>query len=337
MRFALELPGTRTVGELGRSLVNRASELLDVDFASLVLVEGRIARGVAATRDGSELPWDDVVIDLDGEPSGIASAVFESRSREHLRRRVLSGDEPAPRGADRRRRSALLVPLVVQGEGDRRPGRRDDDHAACVQPGGDRAGPRARRGGGDRARTAPLGDALADALERERLAGEALAAPPLGSRRRLAARHGHGRDGGRARRRPVLRPPRPRGRVCPGAARVAARGARPGRVGATRCRSPSSPRPSGGRSRSTISRPSRALEGREHLARLGSRAAVGDAGRRRRPRRSASSPPTAPRRADGRRTRSRCSKRSRRRSAWRSTPAGCWRRTGSGWTGRRRC
>ncbi len=114
VQFALELPAARTVGELGRSLVARACELLDVDFASLVLVDGRIARGVAASKDGLELPWDDVVFDLDGEPSGIASAVFEAAP-------VSIFDVASSPGTSRRlaeriggARSALLVPLVVQ-------------------------------------------------------------------------------------------------------------------------------------------------------------------------------------------------------------------------------
>jgi PAS domain S-box-containing protein len=115
VRFALELPGARTVGELGRSLVARAAELLDADFASLVLVDGRIARGVAATKDGQDVPWQDVTLDLDAEPSAIASAV-------HAAAPVSILDVASSPATNRRlneriggARSALLVPLVVDG------------------------------------------------------------------------------------------------------------------------------------------------------------------------------------------------------------------------------
>ncbi|MGE5690759.1 MAG: GAF domain-containing protein [Pseudomonadota bacterium] len=111
-RFTLELPQAGTLEALGRTLTTSACEVLAVDFASLTLIEGRRGRGVAARYDGGEVPWDDVELDLDLEPSGIASAVFEAAPVTVFD--VASSPATSRRLAQRVDvRSALFAPLVL--------------------------------------------------------------------------------------------------------------------------------------------------------------------------------------------------------------------------------
>jgi NtrC-family two-component system sensor histidine kinase KinB len=113
-RFTLELPTAGTLEALGRTVVANACEILDIDFAALTVVEGRQGRGVAARHQGAEVPWDDVQLDLELEPSGIASAAFEAAP-------VTVFDVPSSTVASQRiarrvgARSALFVPLLVEG------------------------------------------------------------------------------------------------------------------------------------------------------------------------------------------------------------------------------
>jgi PAS domain S-box-containing protein len=71
----------RDAVEVARPLVRRVAELLDVGFAAIALVaeDGRSARGLYAEADGEVFaPWLDLALDLRGEPSGIATAVFDA-------------------------------------------------------------------------------------------------------------------------------------------------------------------------------------------------------------------------------------------------------------------
>jgi PAS domain S-box-containing protein len=114
-RLTAELAGAAELEAFAGILVDRACDLLDVDFAGLTLVEGRLGRGLAArARGGREIPWGDLDLDLEVEPSAIASAAFELAP-------VVLFDVPSSSPASRRlagedARSALFVPLVA-GDG----------------------------------------------------------------------------------------------------------------------------------------------------------------------------------------------------------------------------
>ncbi|HSC92529.1 MAG TPA: GAF domain-containing protein [Gaiellaceae bacterium] len=74
-RATADLTAAGSVEDLGRRLAAHACELFAVDFAAFNVVDGPTARGVAARLAGEDMPWDDVVVDAEAEPSGIASAV----------------------------------------------------------------------------------------------------------------------------------------------------------------------------------------------------------------------------------------------------------------------
>ncbi|MFL6005644.1 MAG: GAF domain-containing protein [Gaiellaceae bacterium] len=77
--LATALVRTQTVEGVARTIIDEAAKVLGVEFGSLVLVEDDLseATGVIARRDGVDVPWDDVTIDLRNEPSGTARAVFD--------------------------------------------------------------------------------------------------------------------------------------------------------------------------------------------------------------------------------------------------------------------
>lgn len=66
---------------IARGLLQRVEELVEVELSGLLVVdeESRTASGVVARLDRRELDWfGDVTIDLDNEPSGVATATFEA-------------------------------------------------------------------------------------------------------------------------------------------------------------------------------------------------------------------------------------------------------------------
>jgi PAS domain S-box-containing protein len=105
----------RTEDEVARRLLDRASAIARVEFGALALVDsdGKHARGLLARQSGNDVDWfRDVHIDLENEPSGVASAyhdaapfaVFDAPAS-----RRLSATLVAQTGAQ----SAAFVPLTV--------------------------------------------------------------------------------------------------------------------------------------------------------------------------------------------------------------------------------
>ena len=101
--------------EVARALLTQAEELAGVELACLVLVEDetRIGRGLVGRVGGRELDWfGEVQIDLDNEPSGVGTAVFEAApfavydagASKIVSRRLVDAT---------RARSIAFVPLVV--------------------------------------------------------------------------------------------------------------------------------------------------------------------------------------------------------------------------------
>ena len=75
------LSGAADAESVARVLLDETARLLDVEFAALTLVEedGHEARGLLARRDGADFPyWHGLRFDLEHEPSGVASAVFDA-------------------------------------------------------------------------------------------------------------------------------------------------------------------------------------------------------------------------------------------------------------------
>ena len=62
------------------TVIDESAKVLGVEFGSFVLVSEDLgeATGVIARRDGADVPWDDVRIDLRNESSGTARAVFDA-------------------------------------------------------------------------------------------------------------------------------------------------------------------------------------------------------------------------------------------------------------------
>jgi PAS domain S-box-containing protein len=156
---------------VARILMESCFSLLSVDFAAVALVseDARGATGLLAmTEDGEVDWWTQVTLDFDSEPSGIASAVFEGGPVVVYD--VASSKQVNPRLAERvGGKSAVFVPLVTE------------EKVAAVLVIVTTQAPRVFTGDElsllqalaaeaalalDRARSA---DALADALERERL------------------------------------------------------------------------------------------------------------------------------------------------------------------------
>jgi hypothetical protein len=80
-RLADELARTADVEGVARMLLDEIAELFDVGFAALTFVseDGHEAAGYLARADGEDVDWwPELRLDLEREPSGIASAVFEA-------------------------------------------------------------------------------------------------------------------------------------------------------------------------------------------------------------------------------------------------------------------
>ncbi len=80
-RLSNALARTERVDDVARAFLREVLDLFRVGFAGLALVsdDGREARGLLAIRAGKEWAWwQEMVVDLEREPSGIASAVYEA-------------------------------------------------------------------------------------------------------------------------------------------------------------------------------------------------------------------------------------------------------------------
>ena len=115
-RVAGELTRTADVEGIARTLLDEIAKLFDVGFAALTFVseDAREATGYLARSDGEDLEWwRDLRLDLEREPSGIASAVFEAAAftvYDTEGSGVISPRLVAAVGA----KSAAFVPLLVQ-------------------------------------------------------------------------------------------------------------------------------------------------------------------------------------------------------------------------------
>ena len=115
-RVAGELARTADVEGVARTLLDELAELFDVGFAALTFVsdDGREAAGYLARSGGEDLDWwRELRLDLEREPSGIASAVFEAAAftiYDTQSSGVISPRLAAAVGA----KSAAFVPLLVQ-------------------------------------------------------------------------------------------------------------------------------------------------------------------------------------------------------------------------------
>src|SRR5439155_3896230 len=78
--LSAELGRANDADGVARLMLGQVERLLGVDVSALALVDddGRTARGCLLRKDGRELDWfAEVQFDLEHEPSGIATAVFE--------------------------------------------------------------------------------------------------------------------------------------------------------------------------------------------------------------------------------------------------------------------
>ena len=115
-RVADELARSADVEGAARMLLDELAELFDLGFAALTFVadDGRTASGYLARSGGQDVGWwREMQLDLEREPSGIASAVFEASA--------LTVYDTASSGVVSRRlaeavgaKSAAFVPLLVE-------------------------------------------------------------------------------------------------------------------------------------------------------------------------------------------------------------------------------
>src|SRR5436190_7688442 len=115
-RVADELARTADVEGVARTLLDELTELFDLGFAALTFVsdDAREASGYLARSGGQDVDWwRELKLDLEREPSGIASAVFEATA--------LTVYDTQSSGVISRRladavgaKSAAFVPLLVQ-------------------------------------------------------------------------------------------------------------------------------------------------------------------------------------------------------------------------------
>jgi GAF domain-containing protein len=116
-RIAGELARTPDVEGVVRALLDEIGSLFDVGFAALTFVsqDGDEAAGYLARSHGRDLDWwRDVHLDLEREPSGIASVVFEAASfavYDVTASTRVSSRLAAEAGA----KSAAFVPLIGEG------------------------------------------------------------------------------------------------------------------------------------------------------------------------------------------------------------------------------
>jgi PAS domain S-box-containing protein len=115
-RVAELLARSADVEGVARTLLDEFAELFDVGFAGLTFVsaDGREATGYLARTHGEDLDWwRELRLDLESEPSGIASAVFEATAvtvYDTASSGVVSSRLAAAVGA----KTAAFVPLLVQ-------------------------------------------------------------------------------------------------------------------------------------------------------------------------------------------------------------------------------
>ncbi|HEY3550138.1 MAG TPA: GAF domain-containing protein [Gaiellaceae bacterium] len=115
-RVAEELARSGDVEGVTRTLLDELAELFDVGFAALTFVsdDAREAAGYLARAAGEDLDWWRTVrVDLEREPSGIASAVFEAQAftvYDTQSSGLVSARLASRVGA----KSAAFVPLLVQ-------------------------------------------------------------------------------------------------------------------------------------------------------------------------------------------------------------------------------
>ncbi|HKC78443.1 MAG TPA: GAF domain-containing protein, partial [Gaiellaceae bacterium] len=115
-RVADELARAADVEGVARTLLDELAELFDLGFAALTFVsdDGREAAGYLARCGGEDLDWwQEMRLDLQREPSGIASAVFEATA--------MTVYDTSSSGVVSRRladavgaKSAAFVPLLVK-------------------------------------------------------------------------------------------------------------------------------------------------------------------------------------------------------------------------------
>jgi PAS domain S-box-containing protein len=115
-RVADELARSREVEGVARTLLDELGELFGVGFVALTFVsdDARTASGYLARSDGEDVDWwRGLRLDLENEPSGIASAVFEAAALtvyDTESSGVISRRLAAAVGA----KSAAFVPLLVE-------------------------------------------------------------------------------------------------------------------------------------------------------------------------------------------------------------------------------
>ncbi|HET7354481.1 MAG TPA: GAF domain-containing protein [Gaiellaceae bacterium] len=115
-RVADQMSRTVDVEGVARTLLDELAELFAVAFVALTFVsdDGREATGYLARSNGADVDWwRDVRLDLEREPSGIASSVFEATALaiyDVQGSGVVSSRLAAAAGA----KSAAFVPLLVQ-------------------------------------------------------------------------------------------------------------------------------------------------------------------------------------------------------------------------------
>ena len=79
--LATALVRAETPQAVGRTVIDEAAKLLGVEFGALVLIsdDRREATGLIARSEGADVEWfDQTRVDLENEPSGVASSVFDA-------------------------------------------------------------------------------------------------------------------------------------------------------------------------------------------------------------------------------------------------------------------
>ena len=115
-RVASELARTGDLEGVARTLLDEIAATFDVSFAGLTFVsdDGREAVGYLARSRGKDVDWwRELRIDLEQEPSGIASAVYEAAAftvYDAAESNIVSRRLVEATGA----RSAAFVPLLLE-------------------------------------------------------------------------------------------------------------------------------------------------------------------------------------------------------------------------------
>src|SRR4051794_17895546 len=113
--IATAFGGSDDAATIARELLERVEPLVGVDLSLLFVVddERRVATGLLGRDHGSELAWfREIAVDLDNEPSGVSTAVFEAAPFAVYD--VRTSTIVSPRLADATgARSAAFVPLLA--------------------------------------------------------------------------------------------------------------------------------------------------------------------------------------------------------------------------------